>query len=50
MNRADVANLCMALWRFERVRLGWENLYPKNVAMLFKFLPLTNGPFLINIS
>jgi len=39
MNRADVANLCMALWRFERVRLGWENLYPKNVAMLFKFLP-----------
>jgi hypothetical protein len=39
MTRADVANLCMALWRFERVRLGWENLYPKNVTMLFKFLP-----------
>jgi hypothetical protein len=39
MTRADVSSLCLALWRFERVRLGWENIYPKNVGMLFKFLP-----------
>jgi hypothetical protein len=27
MNRADVANLCLAMWRFERVRLTWEHHY-----------------------
>ncbi len=36
MNKVDVASLCMAMWRFERVRLGWEQL--KNPTFPFKYL------------
>jgi hypothetical protein len=28
----------MALWRFEKMRLGWENQSPKNPAAQFKYL------------
>jgi hypothetical protein len=37
MNKADVANLCLATWRFERVRLTWEHYYT-NVAVPFSMI------------
>jgi hypothetical protein len=35
---ADVASLCLAVWRFERVRLEWDHRFPQNLPMQFKFV------------
>ncbi len=37
MNRADVASLCLAIWRFERVRLTWEHYYT-NLGVQFSMI------------
>jgi hypothetical protein len=34
MIRADVASLCMAMWRFERLRLTWEQYYTNRSVQL----------------
>jgi hypothetical protein len=38
MTKADVASLCTATWRFERVRLLWENRYSTNRTLQFSIV------------
>jgi hypothetical protein len=39
LSRADVAGLCLAVWRFEQVRLEWEHRFlPQNASSQFKFI------------
>ncbi len=39
MTKADVANLCLAVWRFERQRMVWEQRYSQNKSIPFSVLP-----------